>query len=61
MRAETIAIHSGYDADPATKAAAVPIFQTVTYAFDSADRGAALFNPEEEGCAANARLEHRAG
>ena len=49
MRAETIAIHSGFDADPATKAVAVPIYQTAAYAFDSADHGAALFNLEEEG------------
>ena len=49
MRAETIAIHSGFDADPATRAVAVPIYQTAAYAFDSADHGAALFNLEEEG------------
>src|SRR2546428_12907010 len=49
MRRETIAIHGGYDVDPTTKAAAVPIYQTVAYAFDSADHGAALFNLEAEG------------
>jgi O-acetylhomoserine (thiol)-lyase len=49
MRAETIAIHSGYDVEPTTKAVAVPIYQTVAYAFDSADHGAALFNLEAEG------------
>jgi O-acetylhomoserine (thiol)-lyase len=49
MRAETIAIHSGFDADPTTNAVAVPIYQTVAYAFDSADHAAALFNLEEEG------------
>ena len=49
MRAETIAIHSGFDADPATKAVAVPIYQTAAYVFDSADHAAALFNLEEEG------------
>src|SRR4051794_36558450 len=49
MRSETIAIHSGYDIDPTTKAVAVPIYQTVAYAFDSADHGAALFNLETEG------------
>ncbi len=49
MRAETIAIHSGFDSDPATKAVAVPIYQTAAYAFDSADHGAALFNLEEDG------------
>src|SRR4029077_7947627 len=49
MRSETIAIHSGYQVDPTTKAVAVPIYQTVAYAFDSADHGAALFNLEAEG------------
>src|SRR5467141_5044458 len=49
MRSETIAIHSGYDVDPTTKAVAVPIYQTVAYAFDSAEHGAALFNLEVEG------------
>jgi O-acetylhomoserine (thiol)-lyase len=49
MRPETIAIHSGFDADPATKAVAVPIYQTVSYAFDSAAHGAALFDLEVEG------------
>src|ERR1700674_2748277 len=49
MRSETIAIHSGYDIDPTTKAVAVPIYQTVSYAFDSAEHGAALFNLEAEG------------
>src|SRR6267142_1467115 len=49
MRSETIAIHSGYDVEPTTKAVAVPIYQTVAYAFDSADHGAALFNLEIDG------------
>lgn len=49
MRDETIAIHGGYDFDPTTHAVAVPIYQTVAYAFDSADHGAALFNLETEG------------
>ena len=49
MRRETMAIHSGYEDDPTTKAVAVPIYQTVAYSFDSADHGAALFNLEVEG------------
>src|SRR6202046_2867264 len=49
MKRETIAIHSGYDIDPTTKAVAVPIYQTVAYAFDSTDHAAALFNLEAEG------------
>src|SRR5262244_3420843 len=49
MKPETIAIHSGYEVDPTTKAVAVPIYQTVAYAFDSADHAAALFNLEADG------------
>src|SRR6202795_800208 len=49
MKRETIAIHSGYDIDPTTKAVAVPIYQTVAYAFDSTEHAAALFNLEAEG------------
>jgi O-acetylhomoserine (thiol)-lyase len=49
MRPETIALHAGYECDPATKAVAVPIYQTVAYSFDSAAHGAALFDLEVEG------------
>jgi len=49
MNRETIAVHGGFDNDPATKAVAVPIYQTASYAFDSADHGAALFNLEVDG------------
>ncbi|GLI92858.1 O-acetylhomoserine aminocarboxypropyltransferase/cysteine synthase family protein [Methylocystis echinoides] len=49
MRKETIAVHGGYDGDPATRAVAVPIYQTVAYEFDSADHAAALFDLEQEG------------
>ena len=49
MKPETIAIHGGYEVDPTTKAVAVPIYQTVAYAFDSAEHAAALFNLEAEG------------
>ncbi len=49
LRPETIAVHSGYTTEPTTKAVAVPIYQTVSYEFDSADHGAALFNLEVEG------------
>jgi O-acetylhomoserine (thiol)-lyase len=49
MRAETIALHAGFDADPATHAVAVPIYQTAAYQFDSADQAAALFNLERDG------------
>lgn len=49
MRNETIAVHAGYEVEPTTRAVAVPIYQTVAYAFDSAEHGAALFNLEVEG------------
>ena len=49
MRNDTIAVHGGYEPDPTTKAVAVPIYQTVAYAFDSADHAAALFDLEAEG------------
>jgi len=49
MKRETIAIHAGYDGDSATKAVAVPIYQTVAFEFDSAEHGAALFNLEVQG------------
>lgn len=49
MHKDTLAVHAGYDGDPATNAVAVPIYQTVAYEFDSADHGAALFNLEVEG------------
>jgi O-acetylhomoserine (thiol)-lyase len=44
MRLETIAVHGGYTPDPTTKAVAVPIYQTTSYAFDSAQHGADLFD-----------------
>jgi O-acetylhomoserine (thiol)-lyase len=49
MRKETISIHGGYHGDPTTRAAAVPIYQTAAYEFDSAEHAAALFNLEAEG------------
>src|SRR5215469_17654742 len=49
MKNETIALHGGFDADPTTKAVAVPIYQTVAYSFDSAEHAASLFNLEVEG------------
>jgi len=44
MRDETLALHHGYTPDPTTKAVAVPIYQTVAYAFDDAQHGADLFD-----------------
>jgi len=44
VKPETIAVHGGYSPDPATRAVAVPIYQTVSYAFDSTQHGADLFD-----------------
>lgn len=44
MRIETLAVHAGYSPDPTTKSAAVPLYQTTAYAFDSAQHGADLFD-----------------
>ena len=41
---ETIAVHGGYRPDPTTRAAAVPIYQTVAFAFDDTQHGADLFD-----------------
>jgi O-acetylhomoserine (thiol)-lyase len=44
MKPETLAVHAGYSPDPTTKAAAVPIYQTTSYAFDDTQHGADLFD-----------------
>jgi O-acetylhomoserine (thiol)-lyase len=44
MKLETLAIHAGYSPDPTTKAVAVPIYQTSSFAFDSTQHGADLFD-----------------
>ncbi len=44
MKFETQLVHAGYKPDPTTKAMAVPIYQTVAYAFDSAQHAADLFD-----------------
>ena len=44
MKLETIALHHGHSPDATTKAVAVPIYQTVAYAFDNAQHGADLFD-----------------
>ncbi len=41
---ETLAIHAGQIPDVATGARALPIYQTTSYVFDSADHAASLFN-----------------
>ena len=49
MKFETQAVHAGYSPDPTTKSMAVPIYQTVAYAFDSAQHGADLFDLKVQG------------
>ena len=44
QRFETLSVHAGYTPDPTTRAVVPPIFQTVAYAFDSAQHGADLFD-----------------
>ncbi|PKO82721.1 MAG: O-acetylhomoserine aminocarboxypropyltransferase [Betaproteobacteria bacterium HGW-Betaproteobacteria-13] len=44
MKIETIVVHGGYSPDPTTRAVAVPIYQTVSYAFDDTQHGADLFD-----------------
>ncbi|MBL4835018.1 MAG: bifunctional O-acetylhomoserine aminocarboxypropyltransferase/cysteine synthase, partial [Pseudomonas sp.] len=44
MKLETLAVHAGYSPDPTTKAVAVPIYQTTSYAFDNTQHGADLFD-----------------
>jgi O-acetylhomoserine (thiol)-lyase len=49
MRPETLAVHAGYSPDPTTKAVAVPIYQTTSYAFDDTQHAADLFDLKVEG------------
>ncbi|ACT51180.1 O-acetylhomoserine aminocarboxypropyltransferase/cysteine synthase family protein [Methylovorus glucosotrophus] len=49
MKPETLAIHAGYTPDPTTKAVAVPIYQTSSYAFDNTQHGADLFDLKVQG------------
>jgi O-acetylhomoserine (thiol)-lyase len=44
FKPETLAIHAGQIPDPATGARALPIYQTTSFVFDSADHAASLFN-----------------
>ncbi len=44
MKLETLAIHAGYSPDLTTKAVAVPIYQTSSFAFDDTQHGADLFD-----------------
>jgi O-acetylhomoserine (thiol)-lyase len=49
MRRETIALHAGFETEDGTRSVAVPIYQTASYDFASAEHAAALFNLEAEG------------
>ncbi len=44
MNIETLALHAGYSPEATTKAVAVPIYQTTSYAFDDTQHGADLFD-----------------
>ncbi|WP_114911938.1 O-acetylhomoserine aminocarboxypropyltransferase/cysteine synthase family protein [Acidibrevibacterium fodinaquatile] len=46
---ETLALHAGWRADPATHSVAVPIYQTTSYQFDSTEQAANLFALKELG------------
>jgi O-acetylhomoserine (thiol)-lyase len=46
---ETLTLHAGHTPDKDTHSRAVPIYQTSSYVFDSAEHGARLFNLEEPG------------
>lgn len=48
-RFETLQLHAGQTPDPATNARAVPIYQTTSYVFNSAEHGANLFGLKEFG------------
>jgi hypothetical protein len=49
QRPETLALHAGWRADPATGAVAVPIYQTTSYQFDSTEQAANRFALKELG------------
>lgn len=46
---ETLLLHAGQQPDPTTKSRAVPIYQTTSYTFDSADHAAELFSLKQLG------------
>ena len=49
LKAESLALHGGQEADPTTGARAVPIYQTTSYQFKSAEHAANLFGLKEFG------------
>lgn len=49
LRFETLQLHAGQQIDPTTKSRAVPIYQTTSFEFDSAQHAANLFGLKEFG------------
>ncbi|KAJ2447620.1 o-acetylhomoserine, partial [Coemansia sp. RSA 2337] len=49
LRFETLALHAGHSPDSASNARAVPIYQTSSFVFNSAEHGANLFALKELG------------
>jgi O-acetylhomoserine (thiol)-lyase len=49
QRFETLQVHAGQVPDPTTGSRAVPIYQTTSYVFESAEHGAALFALQQFG------------
>ncbi len=49
FKLDTEIIHAGYHPDPLTHSISPPIYQTSTFAFESAEHGAALFAGQEKG------------
>lgn len=49
LKFETLQLHAGHQPDSATNARAVPIYQTTSYVFNSAEHGANLFGLKEFG------------
>lgn len=48
-RFETLQLHAGQQVDPVTNSRAVPIYQTTSYTFNSADEAAELFALKKDG------------
>ncbi|WP_423734972.1 O-acetylhomoserine aminocarboxypropyltransferase/cysteine synthase family protein [Chitinophaga caseinilytica] len=49
LRFETLQVHAGYQPDPVTHSAAVPIYQTTSYTFEDAGHAADLFQLKQFG------------
>jgi len=49
MRPETLTIHAGMETEPEFGAVSVPIYQSSTFSFRSADEGAARFAGTDPG------------